>query len=160
MSRQESDFGTLETQQQGNGIDKGYTADGDKVGKIREQNHFDWMRNRHIIDDKQWQAGEYLRNDAYISGQFAFVKSSADFTIKGNIPDEPAYLVTKAKEKYKAAMKELSFDQARVINIYVIDDGYITEIKKSVQRKNMDALRDGLDVLVRFYGVCCAIKNL
>lgn len=152
VSPVESDYGCHETQQKGGGIDIGYTADGDHVGKLKYQNHFDYLYNRGVVDDLQWAAGEYLRRDAYVSGQFAYIKSSADFSVGGNNTDEQAPFVADTKKRYISAMKSLCYQEAFIINIIVIDDGYITGSWRKVKSANI-ILRDGLNSLIKFYGL-------
>lgn len=152
MIKNESDYGTPETQAQGGGITKGYTEENERVAHINSQNHFDTLYARGHIDDKQWQAGEYLRRDAYMAGQFAYVRSSADFSVRGNVPDEPAEFIYRAKEKFKDAMAQLDAGQTLAIEIIVLDDGYIPGGWRRVKR-GIQHLRAGLDVLVKVYGV-------
>lgn len=150
-THQESDFGTPETNSQGGGITKGYSTESGKVAKLNHQNHFDWMLHRGVVSEKQWEAGERLRRDAYISGQFAYIKSSADFSVKGNISSEPAEFVADAEVRYRAALKTLAIEELKMVNIYVIDDGYIMEKNRRKQIANLTSLRHGLDTLIKYY---------
>lgn len=150
----DSDFGTLETQLQSGGISKGYTADGQRVGKVRYQSPIDILYHRDRIDDKQWAAAERLRQDAQNSGKFSYVKSSADFSVKGNRKDEPAEWMIRAGNKYKVALSTLTNEEKSLVIFVVIEEGFIkwlTDVKLKIVA--MDILRRALNILVKYYRI-------
>lgn len=152
--QQESDFGTLETQKQAGGIVKGYTSENDKVARVNHQSPLDVLLHRGRITDKQWAGGEHLRRDAYVAGKFAFVKSSADFSVKGNIDEQPVDYVVDVSDRYNRAIRSLDRKEEAIVSLVVIDEGYIKWISdRKLRLQGMDILRNGLDVLVKFYGV-------
>lgn len=153
--REQSDLGTTETQRKGNGIDLGYTPEGQRVGKLRGALHFDILFARGVIDHKQFTAGERLRDDAYSSGQFAHIKSSADFSVKGNVTEFMADRIAESGKRYRDAVSCLMGWEKLTIQIVVVDDGYMknTSTSPAKQRRAVNYLRDGLDRLVKFYGV-------
>lgn len=151
--RSESDFGTDETRRQSGGADYGYTADGGKIAKARYQNYFDYLLHRGTISSKQWDAGERLRRDAMKAGCYSYIKSSADHTVRGNSSDEPAEFIVMARERLTNALASLDFSQRNIINIYVVDDGYLKTRSGWQCRQNIATLRNALDLLARFYRV-------
>lgn len=154
IKNQESDFGTIETQTQGGGITKGYTAEGGKVARVKHQSPVDILYHRHRIDDKQWVAAERLRHDAQASGKFAYVKSSADFSVKGNGNDDPAKWVLESSERYNNALSALSNEEKSIVLYVVIEEGYIKWItERKLRHAAVDILRSALDILAKCYGV-------
>lgn len=155
MSREQSDFGTPETQAQGGGIDLGHNTDGQRVGKLRGAIHFDVLLARGVVTDKQHLAGEYLRRDAYASGKFAYIKSSADFSVKGNITEQSADFMIDAGRRFAEAIDSLVGWEKLAVNNVVIDDSYLKSISSSPtkQRRAVGYLRSGLDRLIKFYGI-------
>lgn len=151
-TRETSDFGTDEVRDRMGGVIIGYTADGLKIARGKYQNRFDYLLHKTIISDKQHEAGERLRVDAYRSGKFAYVRSSADHSVRGNIPDSPAEFIIRARENFKAALGMMTAEEIKIVNVYVIDDGYL-EVKRAAREKNMMTLRSGLDALIKFYGI-------
>lgn len=150
----ESDFGTEQTQAQGGGITKGYSTESGKVARVNHQTPFDVLHHRGLIDDKQWEAGERLRRDAYVSGKFAYIKSSADFSVKGHITDQAADYIAEASIRYSNAIKSLDRYEEAIVSLIVIEEGYIKFITDRKLRLNgMAILRSGLDSLVKIYGV-------
>lgn len=151
---QESDFGTPETQKQGGGITKGYTAEGGKVAKVNHQNPIDMLLNMGKIDDKQYKAAEILRQNAKTAGKFSFVKSSADFSVQGNKHDEPAEWVVMASQRYNNAISMLTNEEKSIVIYIVIEEGYIRWISNDkLRRTAMPLLRQALDVLIKFYRI-------
>lgn len=150
----DSDFGTFETQFQSGGISKGYTADGQRVGKVRYQSPIDILYHRDRIDDKQWAAAERLRQDAQNSGKFSYVKSSADFSVKGNRKDEPAEWMIRAGNKYKEALSTLTNEEKSIAIFVVLEEGFVkwlTDVKLKLIA--LDILRGALDKLAKYYGI-------
>jgi hypothetical protein len=152
--QQESDFGTPETQKQGGGITKGYATEGGKVARVKHQSPIDVLYHRHRIDDRQWEGAERLRNDAQMSGKFSYVKSSADFSVKGNRDDEPAECVVRASKRYNDALSMLSNEEKSIVLYVVIEEGIIKWISDYKLRQTAVGILCGaLDKLVKFYGV-------
>lgn len=154
VGTQESDFGTPETQYHGGGITKGYNAQNEKVGRVNKQAPVDVLYHRGCIGDRQWQAAEYLRRDAKASGKFAYVRSSADFSVSGTVTEEAAEFITDARARYNRAIGCLDRYEEAVVSLVVIEEGYIKWITERKLRINgMGILRSGLDTLIKFYGV-------
>lgn len=154
VKHQESDFGTPETQKQGGGITKGYSTESGKVARVNHQAPVDVLCHRGNIDYKQWCGAERLRQDAQTSGKFSYVKSSADFSVKGNRDDEPAEWVTKASKRYNLALSCLDNEEKSIMLYVVIEEGYIKHItERKLRNTAVDILQRALDKLVKFYGV-------
>ncbi len=148
----ESDFGTPETQKQGGGVTKGYSTESGKVARVRHQCPFDIIYHRGHIDDKQFIAGDRLRTDGYISGKFPYVKSSADFSVKGNRLDDPTTAMINASECYKNALASLDRYEASIAHLIIMEEGYLKWISDRKLRLNaMTILRSALDTLVKHY---------
>jgi hypothetical protein len=161
MQHIDSDFGTPETQAQGGGITKGYTAEGEKVAKVNHQNGFDRLLAYSIITEQQHRAGEYFRRDAEKAHQFAYIKSSSDKDVKGNMTEYAAESIADAKRLYREIVSILDgtliggMSEQHVIQKIVIDDGYLTNFTKNAGklRKVRAHLHNGLNKLIRHYRV-------
>lgn len=158
---QESDFGTPETQLRGGGIRIGYNDENEKVGQLKKQNHFDELFARDIIDETQHAAGKYLQCEAERAGQFSYIKSSADFGVKGNVNEYAAESILEAKNRYNQALSILDnkgirgISEREVILRIVVTDGYLTNFTKNAGklRRVRGLLHSGLDKLIKHYGI-------
>lgn len=154
VKHQESDFGTPETQAQGGGVTKGYSTESGKVARVNHQSPIDILYHKKCIDDKQWAAAERLRQDAHVAGKFSYVKSSADFSIKGNRDDEPAECVVRASKRYVDAISILEHQERSILIYVVLEEGYIRWItERKLRYTAVNILRSALDKLIKFYGV-------
>ena len=156
-----SDFGTPETQKQGDGITLGYTQEGGKVAKLNGSQHFDLLRTRGTIDDKQWQAGEYLKIDAGYAHQFSYIKISDDRDVKCNTNEYAAEAVADAKKRFDDIIALLDktvingFSERDVVMRIVVTDGYLNDFTRNrwKVRQIRQHLINGLDKLIKYYGV-------
>lgn len=150
----ESDFGTPETQSQGGGVTKGYSTEGGKVVRVRHQTPLDQLLNMDKISDRQWEAAERFRQNAMTSGKFSYVKSSADFSVKGNSKDDPVDWVIKASKNYNGALAALSEEEKNIVIYVVLEEGYIRWItERKLRHTAISILCRALDVLIKFYGI-------
>lgn len=158
---QESDFGTPETQLRGGGVRIGYTEENEKVAIVKIQNHFDELFARHIIDHQQHSAGKFLQCEAEKAGQFSYIKSSADFDVKGNCKEYAVDVLLDARVTYNNSLAILDdkgfrgISERLVIECIVIDDGYLTNFTKNAGklRRVRGLLHSGLDKLIKHYGI-------
>ncbi len=152
---EESDFGTIETQKQGGGVYKGYTADGGKVAVLLEGTHLAYLLKRGNISDKQALAGDYFFRDALIAGKVPFVKSSCDHEVRCNTNTDPFEMMIRASFNLEKALRLFSFDEYTLIHRVVIKGEAVGAqgTKWREARVNMQILCSALDSLVKFYGI-------